>query len=905
MSLLDDILERYQAAPPEERKKLEAAANEATRGMVWIPTAGPQLDAWQSEADILLYGGQGGGGKLSPLDSPVLTPFGWRPIGALKVGSRICATDGSTQEVIAVCPQGVKDIYRCHMRDGGSIEVGLEHLWLAWPTHKSSKRSNVPAMGAAAARKFTTQLMLDEMRKGALADGTPRGFGVPVPAPVAFNVAGELVGFGNFVGRPVDPYFLGLLIGDGSLGNPRSLAVTSMDDEIASYLRALAQDDLSEGGKEGNQAKSYRFIGEFRLRLARDLEALGLLGHRAGSKAIPRAYLMADVATRWALIQGLMDTDGWVEPGRACYYTTISKQLADDFVFLARSLGGVTSVTEKSPTYTGAAGEKLEGQKAYCVRVRIANPERLFRLERKRSVAALIEHQSQGRFIEAIEYSRRAEAVCIAVSHPNSLYIGDDYIVTHNTDLGLGLAFTRHQRSLILRRQYANLSSITERAIKIHGTRQGFSGAPPPLLRTTDGRYIQFGANQHPGDEENWQGHPFDYKYFDEAVQFLESQVRFHLGWLRPADGADIRTRAVLGTNPPLTAEGDWIIKMFRPWLDITYHRPAKHGELRWFITNPEGDEVEIDDADLGPKSHLGRPIDVQGRTYYAMSRTFIPAKLSDNPYLARTDYQAKLDALPEPIRSAVRDGNFMAARRDAEFQVIPAQWVMEAQARWHPKGWQQFNMTCMGFDPAGGGRDSAELVWRHGDWYSLFESIKGPETADGSAAFSRIMKHRRDEAAICIDVGGGFASATVLRMKDNGIAYMPFNGASGGVGRTKDRTLGFHNKRAEAWWKFREALDPDQEGGSLIQLPPDPEVLADLTAPIYELTSKGILIESKDDLRKRLGRSPGKGDAVVMCNYGGDVAIKRKFNVFGDPQPDRPKYSNVGYQAQKQRRRV
>jgi hypothetical protein len=145
------------------------------------------------------------------------------------------------------------------------------------------------------------------------------------------------------------------------------------------------------------------------------------------------------------------------------------------------------------------------------------------------------------------------------------------------TDLGIGLAFSEHKRSLILRRQYSNLSALTERAVEINGSRVGFNGSPPPLLRTVNGRYIQFGANQHPGDEEAWQGHPFDYKFFDEACQFLESQVRFHMGWLRTVD-ENQRTRAVLGSNPPINADGDWIIGMFRPWLDLTYPKPAKHG---------------------------------------------------------------------------------------------------------------------------------------------------------------------------------------------------------------------------------------------------------------------------------------------------------------------------------------
>lgn len=452
------------------------------------------------------------------------------------------------------------------------------------------------------------------------------------------------------------------------------------------------------------------------------------------------------------------------------------------------------------------------------------------------------------------------------------------------SDLGLGLAFTAHQRSLIMRRRYANLSALTERAIEINGSRDGYNGSPPPLLRTKDGRYIQFGANQHAGDEQDWQGHPYDLKYFDEAVQFLESQVRFHLGWLRSTVQGQ-RCRAVLGTNPPVDSDGDWIIGMFRPWLDLTHPKPAKAGELRWFVTAPDGEDLEVDDAGLGRDEHGRRCIEIGGKTLLASTRSFIPAKLADNPYLVRTDYQAKLDGLPEPLRSAVRDGNFMAARQDADWQVIPTAWVIAAQDRWKTDGARDVPMTAMGFDPAGGGNDAAELIWRHNGWYAAPITAKGAETADGSAAAATIVRYRRDSAQVIVDVGGGYGGAVTLRLNDNSVAFTPFNGASRSSALTKDRQLTFANKRAEAWWRFREALDPDQPDGSAIALPPDPELCADLTAPTYEVSARGLLIESKETLRDRLRRSPGKGDAAVMAWSEGQAAVRRSLSTHSRPE--------------------
>ncbi len=434
------------------------------------------------------------------------------------------------------------------------------------------------------------------------------------------------------------------------------------------------------------------------------------------------------------------------------------------------------------------------------------------------------------------------------------------------SSLILGLALTAHRRSLVMRRRYTDLSALTEEAVAFHGSREGYNGSTPPLLRTRDERLIEFGAAARAGDEQAWQGRAHDLFAADEAVQFLESQIRFLMGWVR-STSPEQRCRAVLASNPPLDAVGQWVVGMFRPWLDPTHGRPAEHGELRWYITDPDGKDMEVPDS---------KPVELGGDVYTPKSRTYIPARMSDNPYLVKTGYQATLDALPEPIRSAVRDGNFMAARQDADRQVIPSLWIMEAQKRWTPAGCKAEPMTAMALDPAGGGRDTAEIARRHGGWYAEMVSAQGEETADGSKTAGTITSLRRNNCPVVVDVGGGYGGAVTLRLKDNEIPHVKFNGAHGSSRKTRDGTLGFCNKRAEAWWRFREEMDPDQEGGSAIALPPDQELLGDLSAPTFEVRARGILIESKDDIRARIGRSPGKGDAVVMALSEGNRAIER-----------------------------
>lgn len=296
------------------------------------------------------------------------------------------------------------------------------------------------------------------------------------------------------------------------------------------------------------------------------------------------------------------------------------------------------------------------------------------------------------------------------------------------TDLMAGLALAQHQRSLLLRPQYTDLGALIERVVAIAGTRKGLNSAPPAQFKIGN-RVVDFGAAATMDRAETWQGNPHDLVAFDEACQFQESVVRFLMGWNRSADmqlGGESRqrVRTVMASNPPISAEGEWVVGMFRPWLDITYSDPAEHGELRWFIVDPDGRDLEVD----GPDDV--RTLD--GTDYTPRSRTFIPAALSDNPFLADTGYQATLDAMPEPLRSAIRDGNFMASREDDEWQVIPTSWILEANNRWLEEGRHKQAMTTIGLDVARGGRDDTVFAPRHGLWSDRLTVVPGRRTPYG-----------------------------------------------------------------------------------------------------------------------------------------------------------------------------
>lgn len=435
------------------------------------------------------------------------------------------------------------------------------------------------------------------------------------------------------------------------------------------------------------------------------------------------------------------------------------------------------------------------------------------------------------------------------------------------SSLLLGLALTAHQRSLILRRQYTDLGHLIEELLKFNDGREGFNGSPPPKLRRSDGRVIDLGAAARVGDEQHWQGNPHDFIGVDEATQFSEIQIRFLMGWLRNADNPNQRKRVVLATNPPLTADGLWIVEMFAPWLDDKFHNPAKPGELRYVISDEDGKDKWVD----GPE-----PVMVNGKLVTPMSRTYIPASVNDNPYLVGSGYDKQLDAMPEPFRSILM-GGFKTSFRDSPNQAIPTDWIRQANKRWAPTPPKGVPMCTVGVDASGGGVDPMIMSARYDGWYAPIIEIPGkelPMESLGRTAAGHIISMRRDKALIIIDLGGGYGGSAYEVLKENDVEVNGYKGAEASARRSRDGRYRFTNKRSAAYWLFREALDPGQPGGSPIALPEDPKLMADLASPTFEVTPNGIKIEPKEKVVERLGRSTDRGDAVVMAWFEGAKEI-------------------------------
>lgn len=428
------------------------------------------------------------------------------------------------------------------------------------------------------------------------------------------------------------------------------------------------------------------------------------------------------------------------------------------------------------------------------------------------------------------------------------------------TDLAIGKALTQHRRVAIFRREATQLVGVVDRLAEMLGSRDGYNGAER-IWRAAGPRSVQieFGSVPNLGDEVRHQGRPKDLLVLDEAANFLESQARFLMGWVRTTVPGQ-RCQTLLTFNPPTSAEGRWLVDFFAPWIDRKHPLyPTAPGVLR-YVAAIDGQDVWVDSPAV---------IEHKGERIKPQSRTFIPARLADNPHLLGTGYMATLQALPEPLRSQMLKGDFEAGMQDDPWQVVPTAWAEAAMARWQPRS-PRGEMMGLGVDVARGGRDDTVIATRHATesgskWFDQPHMRPGAETPDGPKVAGLVVAALRDYAPIMIDVIGVGASPydTLVGL---GQPVFGVNVAESATGVDRSGRLRFFNLRSQIWWAMREELDPANDTG--VALPPEPRLLAELCAPRWELATSGaIRVEGRENIIKRIGRSPDMATAYLLAN--------------------------------------
>lgn len=394
-------------------------------------------EIWLTNDDCrqhFLVVGTTGAGKSVNKFSSVHTPTGWRRIGDLTVGDEVsCPVSGEANTVTGVFPQGVREMWELDFADGRKVRADAEHLWEVHHKHWSGKRKpGVSRAGMAKPRVITTR----ELRERMLS--FPKGvFAIPLTAPLE-KPETDL---------PIPPYALGALIGDGHL-SVQQVSSATCDSHVAERtesdlrvfdvkLKANFSQPIAELVQNACGSKG----GTRRLRSL--LSDLGLLGHLAWDKFIPAVYKESSLAQRWALVQGLMDTDGTCDARKPVItFRSTSERLVRDLQEVVWGLGGIARISApRRKTYTH--GEKKTGRPSWLLYIRHPEPWRFFSLPRKVELAAK-PHQHADRLKLAVKSITpavsREEAVCIMVDHPRHLYAMDHAVVTHNTELLVGFA---------------------------------------------------------------------------------------------------------------------------------------------------------------------------------------------------------------------------------------------------------------------------------------------------------------------------------------------------------------------------------------------------------------------------------------------------------------------------------
>ena len=628
LTMLDNITESLKDASEDQASQQDyssSTANEVVdhRPIVFSPNPGPQTAFLSAMEREVLLGGAAGGGKAQPHYAKVATPYGWIPMGDIKVGDEVCTPDGKYASVMQVHPQGVLDVFTFTFQDGSTCEATDDHLWMSKPIRDGACRWKVRTTRA--------------LRK------SHRDFVVPLG--YVEREAREL---------PMHPYALGCLLGDGGI-TTNSVSFTTADLEMI--------DNLQEYVKVVKRSAKYAYVV---YAVVPTLQSMGLLGLNSHTKFIPDEYLVASLEQRYALIQGLLDTDGYVSVDGKVNYTSMSPVMLNQMAELIRSVGGTSTLMLNKHT----------------IYIRHPDSAKLFRLERKK---ARCHKKVINNRIVSIELTGRTEAICITLDNVDQLYCTDNYLVTHNSYAMLADPVRYFDNpnfnGLLLRHTTEELRELVQKSQQLYPQIvKGIKWSERKMQWTApSGASLWLSYLDRDADVMRYQGQAFSWIGFDELTQwgtpFAWDYMRSRL---RSTDSTlDLCMRAT--TNPGGPGHS-WVKKYF-----IDPSPP----NVPFSATDLQGHTL------LYPKGH-------KKEGQHLFKRVFIPATLFDNPYLAKDgEYEANLLSLPEHERRRLLYGDWDVAEGAAFSEFRRDLHVVQPYDI--PHGWIKFRACDYGYGSATG----------------------------------------------------------------------------------------------------------------------------------------------------------------------------------------------------------
>ena len=371
-----------------------------------------------------------GVGKALPNSNKIYTPEGYKLMGDIKVNDKVFGRNGKETNVIGVYPQGNRPIFKISFNDGTFTFCDEEHLWSVNNINQRNRSSwkDGKRIKLEPDNSFKVVKTIDLIDKLTFGSKKSLNFKIPMVEPVEFNEK-EL---------PINPYVLGVMLGDGYMKSSR---FTTKDIEIADEISRTNLVNVSIKKRcrdidKGNILVQNCLFDVCIYGITDKIKSLGLYDKKSDSKFIPKDYLFNSIDNRVELLRGLLDTDGNVRKNGGIEYVSTSKKLIEDVRWLVLSLGGFCKISSKIPTYV-YKGVKKTGKESYKLTISFPEKNKIipFKLSRKNDRVINRVKYDNNKFIKSIEYSHDEEATCIMVDNDEHLFVTDDFIVTHNTTM--------------------------------------------------------------------------------------------------------------------------------------------------------------------------------------------------------------------------------------------------------------------------------------------------------------------------------------------------------------------------------------------------------------------------------------------------------------------------------------
>lgn len=731
-----------------------------------------------------------GVGKAQPSDTIIETPKGHKRFGDLVVGDEIFGSDGKSQKVIAIHEQGVKDVYRVTFNDRRSTLCCADHLWQVTTQVDRKKHRGHRVVDT---KEISENLHLS--------------YHVPMCKPVEYECNEETI---------LNPYFIGYLLGNGSF-TTNTIHVYSAEIGHHDYIETLLPEGCSFRGKK----MKYKHISSGpnarpgSNKVLNGLRSLGLMGSSCDNRFVPNVYKYNKSSVRLEVLRGLMDSDGTIAPrtsdGRKGYYVTFSttsKSIRDDIIWIVRSLGGRANYSKLGPITTKLKdGRIIKGKlDVYGIKINLPNNINPFRLKRKKDMyndyVATVKREPHNR-IKRIEFVGKADCRCVTVENKDGLYLANDFIVTHN-------------------------SSLTSWIILWY-----ISTRPNPQILVTANTLAQLNTKTW-RELSKWHQLAINHDWFEWTATKFYLKEKPETWFAAALPWSEHRSEAFAGMHEEnvlvIFDEASGIADKI--W-EVVEGAMTTEGAMWFAFGNPT--------QNIGRFRECFRKFKHRWKQFRIDSRT---AKMAN---------QAQIEQWKEDYGE---DSDFFLVRVKGEFpsraamQFIPSHLVEEAIER--NAADQKDFPYIVGVDVARSDGDNSVICVRQGRRLLVLNKYTGLNGVQLTHKIAEIASSFPGCTIFIDEIGVG--ASVVDHCKLLNIRFIGVNS-----GAAPDNPM-LKNHRAQMWYNMREWLS---EGGDI---PNDPDLIKDLIGLQYdfEASTDKLILESKKDIRSRQG-SPDCGDALAL----------------------------------------